>query len=651
MGKRLMGKLLALISVPGDNPRLLVAQFGALSRQLPMMYMVLLINTWALAFTHWDSAPQWLALWIPVLLTLVCGARSVMWWQMSGNPPPVPIIRTMLARTNRLAIFIALGFTAWSLALYPYGNAYAQAHVAFFMSITVIVCIFCMMHLMPAALITTMVVNIGFVVFFSSTRNPTFIATAVNIVLVSVALLAVLQNNYRTFTGLINAQAHTEQLSNENLRLANLDSLTGLPNRRQFFSALDQALAFAHQRHRTLAVGILDLDGFKSVNDLYGHGIGDRLLMSVGQRLQAFADTITPVHVARLGGDEFALIVGGGRDDAALTALGADLCARLKEEFVIAGMSIQVGATLGMATYPHTAHDATQLFEYADYALYQGKRHNPGALCLFSAAHHTQLRHDAMTEQALRRSQFGNEFYVQFQPIIDARTRVTVAFEALARWTSPELGRVSPACFIPIAERSGLINRLTLALLRTALEQANTWPSPIRLAFNLSAHDCASEDNVTSILEVISQSGFAPERLDLEITETAIVQDVGEMERAIARLRALGCGISLDDFGTGYTSLGQLHALPLTKLKIDRSFVSDIQHKPAHYKIVKSLVALTQDMNLECVIEGVETEEELAALTQLGCTLVQGFLFSRPLGFDDTLAWLNETALQHPAAC
>jgi predicted signal transduction protein with EAL and GGDEF domain len=199
MGKRLVGKLVALISVPSDNPRLLTAQFIALARQLPMMYMVLLINTWALAFTHWDSAPGWLTLVLPVVLTFICGARSVMWWRMAGHPPPPPVIVAMLTRTNRLAIFIAIGFTAWSLALYPYGGAYAQAHVAFYMGITVIVCIFCMMHLLTSALITTTVVNVAFVVFFASTRNPTFIATAINIVLVSIALLVVLQNNYRNF--------------------------------------------------------------------------------------------------------------------------------------------------------------------------------------------------------------------------------------------------------------------------------------------------------------------------------------------------------------------------------------------------------------------------------------------------------------------
>ena len=199
----------------------------------------------------------------------------------------------------------------------------------------------------------------------------------------------------------------------------------------------------------------------------------------------------------------------------------------------------------------------------------------------------------------------------------------TVAFEALARWNSPELGRVAPGVFIPVAERTGLIGRLTIPLLGKALCEAQAWPEDIRLSFNLSALDCGSHDSVQQIIALIQASGFEPSRLDLEITETAIVQDIAQMQRAIIQFRQLGCGISLDDFGTGYSSLSQLHALSLTKLKIDRSFVAGIQHNPATFKIVKSLVGLTLDMGLECVIEGVETHEELAALTSLGCTQVR----------------------------
>lgn len=625
---------------PVDNPELLKAQYLALGRQLPLMYVILLVNTWALAATHMSTAPLWLTVGVPLGLTVVGLSRALMWWGLRGQVPTTPRIIHILTRTNRLSPVIAAAFAGWSLSLYPYGDSYAQAHVAFFMAITVIVCIFCMMHLRPAALIVTAVVNTAFVIFFASTRNPTFIATAVNIVLVSGAMLVVLQNHYRDFTSLVNMQARTARLSNENLRLANEDALTGLPNRRQFFGNLDSALQSAQREGQRLAVGILDLDGFKSVNDLYGHSVGDRLLIQVGQRLACLADAQT--QVARLGGDEFALIFTDGRDDQALQAAGRAICVDLQVPFLLVDVPIQIGASLGIATYPDMAASATEIYEFADYALYQSKRHNTGGVCLFSPQQHEQLRRDGMTEQALRKADLETEFHVLFQPILDCVSGRTVAFEALARWTSPELGVVSPARFIPVAEHIGLISQLTLPLLRKALQAATAWPPSVRLAFNLSAHDCASPGSVQSILEVILDSGFDATRLDLEITETAIMQDIVQVQNAIGSFRRLGCGISLDDFGTGYSSLSQLHALALTKLKIDRSFVTDIHLKPASYKIVKSLIALSQDMALGCVVEGVETEAELAALRSLGCTWVQGYLFSVPIPFPQTMVWLEQ---------
>ncbi|CAD5200433.1 putative bifunctional diguanylate cyclase/phosphodiesterase [Pseudomonas sp. FEN] len=643
MIRKLLDTLRTLMSVPRDNPKLLRAQYRALSRQLPLMYLVLLLNMWALVFTHLPSAPLWLTLHIPLVMTVVCVLRACMWLRSARRLPDDTQILASLRRTNQLVPVIAGAFTCWSLALYPYGDAYSQSQVAFFMGITVIVCIFCMMHLRPAALTATLVVNVAFVVFFASTHNPAFIATAVNVLLVSLAMLIILQHHYHDFTRLVNVQAQTERLGNENLRLANQDSLTGLPNRRQFFTTLESAMNLAIAEQKRLAVGILDLDGFKPVNDLYGHSVGDRILIMVGQRLQQLAGAT--VHVARLGGDEFALVLEGDLSDEDLQVFGRTVCEQLHVEFLLVDVPIQIGATLGIATFPHCAASAVQLFEYADYALYQGKRHNPGSMCLFSASHREQLHRDAITEQALRRAVLDKEFFVLFQPILDSDSE-TIAFEALARWESPELGLVSPAQFIPIAERIGLINRLTLPLLRQALGMARLWPEGMRLSFNLSVHDCGSAESVQSIIDVIKASGFNPACLDLEITETAVMQDIPQVQWAIGRFRKLGCGISLDDFGTGYSSLSQLHALALTKLKIDRSFITGIHLNPASYKIVKSLVTLSLDMELECVVEGVETFEELQALRSLGCTQVQGFFFSRPVTFAETLVWLAQAEVR-----
>ncbi|WP_454253455.1 putative bifunctional diguanylate cyclase/phosphodiesterase [Pseudomonas sp. Marseille-Q7302] len=638
MKKTLLG-MRALMSVPKDNPGLVKAQYLALSRQLPMMYFILLINTLMLAGTHYAVAPRWLVVYCPLLMTLFGVIRATEWIRTRNQPRSPAQMLTALKRTNGLAPVVALAFTAWPLALFPYGDSYTQAHVAFYMAITVIGCIFCMMHLLPAALATTAVVNTAFVVFFASTGIITFVATAIDVLLVSIAMLIILRAQYADFTRLVNMQAQTAKLSEENLKLANEDSLTGLANRRQFFSRLDTLLAHAREQETRLAVGLIDLDGFKPVNDLYGHRVGDRLLHQVGQRLTGLLDD--DMHLARLGGDEFSLIITQAMSDDQLRAFGEKLCASLSEPFLLVDIPIQISASLGIATFPDQASSATEIYEYADYALYQSKRHRSGTACLFSASHRQQLNREGLTEQALRRADLEHEFYMMFQPVVDIHSKQTVAFEALARWESPELGNVPPGDFIPTAERVGMVNRLTLPLLGKALEAAAQWPAGIRLAFNLSAHDCGSEDAAQQIVELIKRSGFDPACLDLEITETAAIQDLPQTQRAISRFRELGCGISLDDFGTGYSSLSQIHALSLTKLKVDRTFVTDLHLDPASFKIVKSLIALCQDMQLECIVEGVETAAELGALRNLGCTRAQGYLFAKPMRASDIRGWLE----------
>ncbi|WNW13681.1 EAL domain-containing protein [Pseudomonas sp. DTU_2021_1001937_2_SI_NGA_ILE_001] len=638
MKKTLLG-IRALMSAPTANPGLVKAQFTALARQLPMMYFILLINTLMMAGTHFAVAPLWLVLYCPLIMTVFGVIRAADWIRTRKRTLSTAQMLTALKRTNMLAPFVAIGFTAWSLALFPYGDSYTKSYVAFYMAITVIGCIFCMMHLLPSALITTAVVNTAFVVFFASTNIITFVATAIDVLLVSIAMLVILKSQYTDFTQLVNMQAQTAKLSEENLHLANQDSLTGLANRRQFFSRLDTLLASASEQEVRLAVGLLDLDGFKPVNDLYGHSVGDRLLCQVGQRLTGLLDE--DVHLARLGGDEFSLIITQAMSDDELRAFGEKICANMREPFLLVDIPIQISASLGIATFPDQASSATQVYEYADYALYQSKRQRPGTVCLFSAEHRQQLNRDGLTEQALRRADLESEFHVVFQPIVDIHTEQTIAFEALARWQSPELGNVPPGQFIPIAERVGMVNRLTLPLLSKALDTAASWPAGMRLSFNLSAHDLGSEDAAQQVVELIKSSRFDPACLDLEITETAVIQDLPQTQRAISRFRDLGCGISLDDFGTGYSSLSQIHALSLTKLKVDRTFVTHIDLDPASFKIVKSLIALCQDMQLECIVEGVETAAELGALKNLGCTRAQGYLFSKPMRASDISAWLE----------
>ena len=623
-----------------DQPELLVAQYKAFSAKMPMMYLILIVNSWALAHTYLDLAPHWLGLYFPAILTVMCILRLSFWWRGRHVDPTPQVAAHALKRTNFLVAPIALSFSIWSVMLFPYGDAYAQAHVAFYMGITVVCCIFCLMYMRSAALTTAFIVNGIFTVFFLSTHTPVFVAAALNVVLVTIGMLVIVNSHYRDFTGLINAQLKTAQLSNENLQLANVDSLTQIPNRRKFFAQLHDICTRASARQERFAVAILDLDGFKAVNDLYGHAHGDHLLEVVGQRLLATCRE-KGLHLARLGGDEFALIIDRDLSDDALREIGGLVCETLRQPFRLSNATVQIAASVGVATFPDMATDAATLYEHADYALYQGKRERRGAVTLFSEQDKEQIQRKANIEQALRQADFERELSVFFQPIVRLSDRTPIAFEALARWQNSR-GSISPVEFIPAAERMGIINQLSVTLLKKALAAAAQWPDEMRLSFNLSANDINTSEGMAEIVSVITQSGFAPSRLDLEITETAVLQDIEKTRQMITSLRQLGCGITLDDFGTGYASLSHLHALPLTRIKIDKSFVADIERNAVSHKIVKSLLALTHDMALACVVEGLETEQHLAILSELGAIYGQGYLFARPLPPEQVAGWLAQ---------
>lgn len=505
------------------------------------------------------------------------------------------------------------------------------------------------MHVRKAALMVTAGFSIPFVLFFGLSGNPTLVSIAVNLLLVSIAMVCVVLIYSGDFAALVDSRqglerknAETEKLSQENLRLANLDSLTGLGNRRLFFTSLHQALATAKQNGTRVGLGLLDLDGFKPVNDTFGHTVGDTLLAALVSRLEEVSGE--GIAIFRLGGDEFALLAQGDTVDG-LKDTAYDICAAIREPFNLGSTIVRIGGTIGLSMWPDLTKDGDELFEQADYALYQAKRGGGrGEAWLFTQAYAEEMRRNSVIEQTLRGARLEDELTMMFQPIVDIASGRPIGFEALARWVSPQLGPVSPAEFIPIAERAGLVSGLTVVLLKKALDIATTWPAHLRLSFNLSIHDIASPENVLRLISIIGTSSFSPRRLDLEITETAMVNDFSKVLAAVESLKSLGVGISLDDFGTGFSSLKQVHQLPLDKIKIDRSFVTGVHANANSRKIIRSLVSLCRDMNLSCVVEGVESRDELRALAELGCELVQGYLYSRPLTPSDVLGYVEDSA-------
>ncbi|MGA9658769.1 MAG: EAL domain-containing protein [Asticcacaulis sp.] len=446
----------------------------------------------------------------------------------------------------------------------------------------------------------------------------------------------------------LRARNLAERLRLEAQIMADSDVLTGLPNRRRFFNEMDTAVMGAAQTAGHFHLALIDLDGFKPINDIYGHSVGDALLIEVGQRLrqvcgdQAFA--------ARIGGDEFGVILKGNVDADTLNAFGTRLCDALRDVYFLSGITANISGSVGIVHCDSTDLSVSQLLERADYALYFAKQNLRGAPVVFTDAHEIEMRDFNLVDQTLRTSDLQSELSIMFQPQVDVVENRTVSFEALARWNSARLGSVRPDIFIKAAERSGLITQITLLLLEKALHQVRDWPDTMRVSFNLSARDLRSGMSITNICEIVHKSGIDPKRIEFEITETAMLTDFEQACDALMRLKAMGSRIAIDDFGSGYSSFSYIHRLPVDKIKIDRSFVVQLLKHGSALKIIKTIIDLCRNLNLECVIEGVETQGEMNKLAQIRARYVQGYLFSKPMLAEQVLPYLSHEAERIEAA-
>jgi diguanylate cyclase (GGDEF)-like protein len=411
--------------------------------------------------------------------------------------------------------------------------------------------------------------------------------------------------------------------------LAHNDVLTGLCNRASFTDKLDGALNAQRRGGGQLAVFMMDLDGFKHVNDTLGHLAGDQLLRETAQRLKS---SIRDSDVlARLGGDEFAVIqVGGHGSQESAASLAARMIAIMNEPFNIDGKMVSVGASIGIALTTENATVSFDLLRMADLALYAVKSSGRNNFCFFQDEMLASYNERREMEYQLRLAISQEEFELHYQALVDVNTGRRAGFEALVRWNRPDSGLVPPDKFIPLAEETGLIVPLGEWILRRACTDAVGWPDNIKVAVNLSPVQLAHPGLFESIQRVLAETTLPARRLELEITETALFKNNADCETLIRKLKELGISIALDDFGTGYSSLSYLTMIPFDKIKIDRSFTMNMTERADCAAIVAAVVALGHNLNTQTVAEGVETEEHLAILRAAGVTLVQGYLFGKP---------------------
>ncbi|WP_406869586.1 putative bifunctional diguanylate cyclase/phosphodiesterase [Paraburkholderia fungorum] len=629
-------RLREALSVARSDPELVRAQLQAFSRQVPLLYFILLVNTLAVAVTHLASAPAWLSIYCPGALCALCIFRCVRWWRVRHRTLTHAQAVLELRKLIWLSGIFGVAFSSWSLLLFSYGSPYEQAHVAFYMATTVIGCVFCLNHLRAAALLPLSIVILSFSTFLVATGSSVFIAMAVDMMLVGVALAFIIELYYRNFVGVVHAQhelqvsqQNTQRLSDDNFRLASIDSLTDLPNRRSFFASLralsEQALGIGGGFN----VGLIDLDGFKQVNDIYGHASGDLVLQEVGVRLLALAEP--GIFFARLGGDEFGVLAQHKLANETLVELGERICETLSQPYRVAGNVAELTGTIGWAAFPEAGTTVQQVFERADAALYVGKEGRRGTPVIFSTEHETRIRRSSLVAQELRHANLESELFLEFQPIYDAHSQRTIGMEALGRWHNERLGAVKPEEFIRIAERTDLILRVTEVLLRKALDEVSRWPSDLYLSFNLSAIDISTSPRARRLVDIVLASGVPAHHVNFEITETAVTRDFEQAHSSLTMIKQAGCRVSLDDFGTGYSSLSYVHRLPFDTIKIDRSFMTDVDSNSASKKIVKSVLDLCRNLGLECIVEGLETSSQADVVKALGARAMQGYLFGRPM--------------------
>lgn len=441
-----------------------------------------------------------------------------------------------------------------------------------------------------------------------------------------------------------NQMGMREAIEKELEYLAYYDELTGLPNRSLFIETLKKSLTQAKRNGTLLSVLFIDLDRFKKINDSHGHYIGDKLLINVAGRLkQILRDSDT---IARNGGDEFVVLIENMKDVLEPFVVATKVIEILNEKFNINEHDMHIGASIGISLYPIDGSEALDLLKMSDTAMYEAKKIGRNNFQFYSNAMSNQITDRLKLENALRVALDNNEFYIVYQPQVNAQTLKTSGFEALIRWNSSKFGMVSPAKFIPILEETGLIYSIGEWVILEVLKFIKSGASNnTKVSINLSALQCGVSNYSTKIRTFIDDADVDPSLIEFEITETLLISDFHQAETFLTDISKFGCSIALDDFGTGYTSFDYLTKLPIDTIKIDRSLVTGIDQNKNLQDIVRAIVTMSESLNINNVFEGVETSDELKMVEQLNGKIIQGYLFSKPLEQLEIENWLMDKAV------
>jgi diguanylate cyclase (GGDEF)-like protein len=616
---------------------LLKVRYRALQRQIPLVYVIALANVIGFQLA---VGPRLELLLHPInILMLLVFVRLIYWVRARHLEPAPERIQIELRSTLLLTVLFSTAGGIW--AIYQVFVGIPQRDLlVLFAALTGIGSAYGLSSFPAAARLPLLLFALPFSAALAMSPNLAHLGVGVSLMLITLLTLRMINVQNRGFVELVASrtviesererarQAEAVALA-EKVRvrqMADTDPLTGLANRRAFLAALEERLA--ETGGPNLALALFDLDGFKPINDTFGHAAGDGVLIEVANRLEASGGD--DGFAARIGGDEFALIFPCRGEAEALT-MGEWLCGVLGRPYRIRTREFRISTCCGLVVLAAGQGDVTTALHCGDAALYSGKQKGRGQVALFSPELERANERRVAIERALRAPKVHSEFTLVYQPIFDLKSRAIRSFEALARWQHPELGPIAPSEFIPITEQINVNEEISDALLARAASEAAHWPDSIHLNFNLSAVQLCSGTSAQRLLSILRDHGLAPSRLHIEVTETALLADFETARVNLDRLRAAGARIVLDDFGAGYASISYLREMSFDAIKLDGSLITQPGGPVPAYRLLKGVIDLCASLNVPCVAEHIESEEQLVLLKRLGCRDGQGFGLSPPV--------------------
>ena len=635
-------RLMATYRLRTDDRDLLRAQFQELLRHIPLLYGILSANVIALAIASRHIQSVWLARIIPFVFCAFCLTRAVWWWRRRFGHFTDATIRRLMLSTSVIAASMAAAVVTWVTLLFPYGALSDHNHFVFFVAITLIACVFFLMPVRSAALSVASIGIVPSIGYFLLADPQRMWVEASILAFVGLGMVYVLNRYNRSFAELIYSQRdlrtrqlETERLSEENRRIALTDALSGLPNRRALIARLEDL----HRRSQAypVNVGILfvDLDGFKQINDNFGHELGDTIIRRISDE---FARLLPDEAVLfRMGGDEFAILIDGGDAEAQAMAIAKDILGWLTLPLRLAAHEFQLGASIGIAASAGLVVDPYELLRRADTAMYRAKGEGGNGAQAYSPDMDAGREWRQQLETEMRLGIDQSEFAVLYQPLVEARSGKVVAVEALARWPGRRGDELGPGDFIPVAESSGLIHPLGLLVLRQACAELASH-ADLRLNVNVSPAQFRHPHFENEVAAVLRETGFPPQRLQIEITEGYLIDHPARANRAIAAFADIGVQVVLDDFGSGFASIGYLRQFPFSGIKIDKSLATGLGQDPRALMLITGMVHLANGLEMSVTAEGIETESQAALFRLAGCHELQGYHFGMPTTLDLIIA-------------